>query len=1163
MLEFVHLHVHTEYSLLDGASRIDKLLDRCRELGMDKLAITDHGVLYGVVDFYKKAKARGIKPILGCEMYVAAGSHLEKQNKEYNHLILLAQNETGYQNLVKLVSLAFLEGFYYKPRIDEELLRTHSEGLICMSACLAGAIPQALLQGQDQKARRIAERYQAMFPGRYYIELMDHHLPEEREVMPKLIALARELQIPMTATNDIHYILKEDAEAQEILMCIQTGKTLDDPEHMRLETEEFYLKSPEEMARLFEAVPDALENTVKIADQCQVDFDFDTMHLPAFDVPEGYTAAGFFRKLCQEGIEKRFQPVPSEVQERLESEMSMIEQMGYVDYFLIVHDFIKYAKDHGIPVGPGRGSAAGSITAYALSITDVNPLKYGLIFERFLNPERISMPDIDIDFDYERRGEVIDYVVEKYGQDRVAQIITFGTMAARAVIRDVGRALGMAYSQVDPIAKMIPFVLGMTIDKALEMNGELKRLAEEDEAVGRLIRLAKVLEGLPRHASTHAAGVVISKVPLMEYVPLQKTEDSVVTQFPMTTLEELGLLKMDFLGLRTLTVIQEAIDLVEKNKGVKVEFEKMDMEDPGVYEMLSSGDTDGVFQMEGTGMRSFLRDLKPNCFEDIIAGISLYRPGPMEQIPRYIAGRRHPDQVKYAHPLLEPILSVTFGCMVYQEQVMQIVRDLAGYSMGRSDLVRRAMSKKKKDVMERERDIFINGLVEDGERVLPGCVGNGVDAKTANDIFDEMTAFAQYAFNKSHAAAYGVVAYRTAYLKVHYPLEFMAALLNSVMGNTEKIALYIDTCRHKGIKVLPPDVNTSYRKFSVDGESIRFGLLAIKNVGSTAVEILVEERQKNGPFKDFLDFCQRGDSEFLNKRMVESMIKAGAFDSLGAIRPQLMYVYEKVMDSVAQERKHNVKGQISLFSMEESAASSMMPKLELPDLPSYAPTVQLALEKETMGVYISGHPLEAYVKELEKMEWTVARLKERLEENALLTGDLYDGKRIELAGMVAGRTLKYTKNNQVMAFVQLEDMTGSLECLIFPKVYEKSQGLLTEGMAIRVRGKLSVREEEDPKILADEVLPLGAVAEPEPERERPVPAQGKLYIKVPTIDDPVVKKIRIALRLNPGELPVILMDASDRRTYAMKSLPIKPGPELLDSLKKLVGEDSVRLKVGH
>lgn len=1162
-MEFVHLHVHTEYSLLDGASRIDKLLDRCKELGMDKLAITDHGVLYGVVDFYKKAKARGIKPILGCEMYVAVGSHLEKQNKEYHHLILLAQNQTGYQNLVKLVSLAFLEGFYYKPRIDEELLKAYSEGLICMSACLAGAIPQALLQGQEDKARRVAERYKAMFPGRYYIELMDHHLPEEREVLPKLVALARELQIPMTATNDIHYILKEDAEAQEILMCIQTGKTLDDPEHMRLETEEFYLKSPEEMGRLFEAVPEALENTVRIADQCQVDFDFDTMHLPAFDVPEGYTAAEYFRKLCQEGIEKRFQPVPDEVQERLQSEMSMIEQMGYVDYFLIVHDFIKYAKDHGIPVGPGRGSAAGSITAYALSITDVNPLKYGLIFERFLNPERISMPDIDIDFDYERRSEVIDYVVEKYGQDRVAQIITFGTMAARAVIRDVGRALGMAYSQVDPIAKMIPFVLGMTIDKALEMNGELKRLAEQDEAVGRLIRLAKVLEGLPRHASTHAAGVVISKVPLMEYVPLQKTEDSVVTQFPMTTLEELGLLKMDFLGLRTLTVIQEAIDLVKKNKGIKIEFEKMDMEDPGVYEMLSSGDTDGVFQMEGTGMRSFLRDLKPNCFEDIIAGISLYRPGPMEQIPRYIAGRRHPEQVKYAHPLLEPILSVTFGCMVYQEQVMQIVRDLAGYSMGRSDLVRRAMSKKKKDVMERERDIFINGLVEDGERVLPGCVGNGVDAKTANDIFDEMTAFAQYAFNKSHAAAYGVVAYRTAYLKVHYPLEFMAALLNSVMGNTEKVALYIDTCRRKGIKVLPPDVNTSYRKFSVDGESIRFGLLAIKNVGSTAVEILVEEREKNGPFKDFLDFCQRGDSEFLNKRMVESMIKAGAFDSLGASRPQLMYIYEKIMDSVTQERKHNVKGQMSLFNMEESAASSMMPKLELPDLPSYAPAVQLALEKETMGVYISGHPLEAYAKDLEKMEWTVAGLKERLEENALLTGDLYDGKRIELAGMVAGRTLKYTKNNQVMAFVQLEDMTGSLECLIFPKVYEKSQNFLTEGMAIRVRGKLSVREEEDPKILADEVLQLGSMAELEPEREKTVPAQGKLYIKVPTIDDPVVKKIRIALRLSPGELPVILMDASDRKTYTMKSLPITPGSKLLDSLKNLVGEDSVRLKVGH
>ncbi|HZJ82570.1 MAG TPA: DNA polymerase III subunit alpha, partial [Clostridia bacterium] len=906
LVNFVHLHTHTEYSLLDGAGTIDSLLDRCKEHGMDSLAITDHGVMYGVVDFYKKAKAKGIKPIIGCEVYIAPRSMEDKEsNKDsnYAHLVLLAENQKGYLNLIKLVSMGFTRGFYYKPRIDYETLAQHHEGLICLSACLAGDIPRMLLSNKFNDAQDLALRLENIFgKENFFLELQDHGIDEQIEANKMIVKLSQETGIPLVVTNDVHYVDAEDAEAHDVLLCIQTGKVIDDEDRMRFSTQEFYLKSPQEMYNLFPDLPEAIDNTCKIAKRCEVDFDFDTIHMPEYKVPEGYNPSQYLRYLCDQGLVQKYPIISDKIRERLDYEISTIEQMGYVDYFLIVWDFIKFARDHSIMVGPGRGSAAGSIVAYTLNITQVDPLKYNLLFERFLNPERISMPDIDIDFCFERRQEVIDYVVEKYGDDRVAQIITFGTMAARAAIRDVGRALNLPYADVDRAAKMIPFEIGMTVDRALEVNSDLNNLYNEDSSIKKLIDTSRSLEGLPRHASTHAAGVVISKDPLTSHVPLQKNDDIITTQFSMGALEQLGLLKMDFLGLRTLTVIRDAVELIKLNKNIDIDINNLPLDEPGVYKMLSQADTDGVFQLESTGMRQFLKELKPNSFEDIIAGISLYRPGPMDQIPRYIDNKNHPQSIEYTDASLTNILEVTYGCMVYQEQVMQIVRDLAGYSLGRSDLVRRAMSKKDTEVMEKERHHFIYGLEDDqGSIIVPGALRNGVNAGQASKIFDEMMEFAKYAFNKSHAAAYALIAYQTAWLKYYYPVEFMAASMTSIMGNSGKVAGYIQYCRKRGIEVLPPDVNESFAKFTVIGDRIRFGLAAVKNVGIPAIEYIIDARENKGAFKSLLDFCQKVDGNGLNKRLLESLIKCGAFDSLGAYRSQLMAVYEKIIEGVVQD----------------------------------------------------------------------------------------------------------------------------------------------------------------------------------------------------------------------------------------------------------------------
>ncbi|NLC43515.1 MAG: DNA polymerase III subunit alpha, partial [Clostridiales bacterium] len=917
MNDFVHLHNHTEYSLLDGAGRISDLLDRCVELGMPGIAITDHGVMYGVVDFYKEAKSRGLKPIIGCEVYVSPRSMQDKEarlDSNNTHLVLLAENQKGYQNLMVLSSLGYTEGFYYKPRIDKETLSTYSEGLIGLSACLGGEIPQLLEQKRYKEALKAAKDWNAIFgQGNFYLELQDHGLPEQKEINKALVKISQETGIPLVATNDVHYVNREDAEAHEILLCIQTGKTIEDEERLRFNTAEFYLKSGEEMEILFHSYPEALDNTIKICDRCNVEFDFNTLHLPEYDVPKGISAEDYLKDLCQEGLKQHYPEISTEIQDRLDFELHTITQMGYVDYFLIVWDFIKYARDNDIMVGPGRGSAAGSLVAYTLNITQVDPLKYGLLFERFLNPERISMPDIDIDFCFERRQEVIDYVIQKYGDDRVAQIITFGTMAARAALRDVGRALNRPYGEVDRIAKMVPMEIGMTIEKALAKNPELRMLYEEDSSAHTLIDMSKSLEGLPRHASTHAAGVVISKLPLTQYVPLQRNDDSITTQFPMGILEQLGLLKMDFLGLRTLTVIRDALAMIKETEGIEIDIYSIPIDDSKVYNMLTQGDTDGVFQLESAGMTQFMKELKPSSFEDIIAGISLYRPGPMEQIPRYLANKNHPEAIEYTDEKLAPYLEVTYGCMVYQEQVMQIVQGLAGYSLGRADLVRRAMSKKKTDIMEQERQYFIYGTQDEkGDIVVPGAHRNGVSVKKANEIFDEMMEFAKYAFNKSHAAAYALVAYQTAWIKYYYPVQFMAALITSVMGNSSKVAGYIQYCKKHNIKVLPPDVNQSQAKFTVADNTIRFGLAAVKNIGAPAINAIIKARNEKGPFVSFLDFCQKTDDVGINKRLVESLIRCGAFDSLGAYRSQLIAIHEMTLDSVMQERKRNIAGQVSL-----------------------------------------------------------------------------------------------------------------------------------------------------------------------------------------------------------------------------------------------------------
>ncbi len=1079
-MAFAHLHLHTQYSLLDGACSIKPLMKRLKELGQTHCAITDHGVMYGAVDFYSACKAEGIHPVIGVEAYICP-DRFDKTHvsREYSHLILLCENNTGYQNLIKLVSAGFTEGFYYRPRLDYELLKQHTEGLICMSACLSGDLPKLLLQGRREDAKNYALMMQDMFgKGNYFIEIMDHGIPEEKQVLPDLIALSKETGIPLVATNDCHYLHKKDAAAQEVLMCVQTGKTLEDEARMRMETEELYVKSEQEMLELFPGVPDAIARSAEIAERCRMDFDFETRHLPTYPIQTGEKPLEMLTRLCLEGLKQRYpeqaNDPESEPRKRLDYELDVIATMGFVDYFLIVWDFIDYAKKHGIMVGPGRGSAAGSIVAYSLGITMLDPLKYNLLFERFLNPERITMPDIDIDFCYERRQEVIDYVTEKYGSDHVAQIITFGTMKAKAVVRDVGRVLGMRYAAVDAVAKAIPFSLDMTLDKAMKISPQLHEMVSMDPEVARLMEMSQTLEGMPRHASTHAAGVLITAKPVTEYVPLQCNDDVITTQYPMGTLEHLGLLKMDFLGLRTLTVIRDALDLM-KDVGVDMRPEDIPMDDPAVYEMISSGDTDGVFQLESGGMRLFLQGMKPETFEDIIAAISLYRPGPMDSIPKYIAGKKDASSVRYLTPKLKPVLDVTYGCMVYQEQVMQIVRDLAGYSLGRSDLMRRAMSKKKHDVMEQEREYFIHGMTDkDGNVLVDGCIRRGVDEKTAEQIFDDMSTFASYAFNKSHAAAYGMVAVQTGWLKRHYPVQFMAAIMNSVMDNAGKVAMYIQYCRKHDIPVLPPDINQSGWRFTVGKDDkgkagIRFGMGAVKNVGRSAVAEIMKNRE-SAPYRDLFDFADRVPCEAVNKRTAESLIKAGAFDYSGYNRAQLLSVYERVLDDAAKKHKNNLCGQMCLFDMMTPEDCSV--QAEVPDMPEHSRNAILNMEKEMTGVYISGHPLDQVADLLDTGFTTVADVFSMTENEH--NGMDYDGNAVTMAGILALAKSRITKKGAMMGIITLEDLTGQLEGLVFPKIYDQFVDQLQTDQLVILGGKLSFREEEEPKLLVDTVQALTA-----------------------------------------------------------------------------------------
>ena len=1164
---FAHLHLHTEYSLLDGACRIKPLVARLKELGMTSCAITDHGVMYGVVDFYRAAKEAGIHPVIGCEAYVCPDmDNKTSLTRDYSHLILLCENETGYRNLSRLVSESFIRGYYYKPRVDYRLLKQYSEGLIALSACLSGDLPKLLLDGREDEAREMARRYIDIF-GRdnFFIELQDHGLPEQRQVLPRLVKLARAMDIPMVCTNDCHYLNREDAEAQEVLMCIQTGKTLSDENRMRMNTDQMYVKSEAEMRAVFPNFSDAIERTEEIAQRCHVDFDFSTTHLPAFPLPAGKTDKGYLRELCEAGLLRKYGPDRPDARDRMEYELGVIESMGYVDYFLIVWDFIHFAKTHGVGVGPGRGSGAGSIVAYALDITEIDPLKYALVFERFLNPERVSMPDIDCDFDYERRGQVIDYVRQRYGADHVAQIITFGTMAARAVIRDVGRVMDMSYQQVDSIAKQVPFELNITLDKALKMNPELNRLYEGDPQVHRLIDMARKLEGMPRNPSTHAAGVLITARPVVDYCPLQTNDDVITTQFPMGTVEALGLLKMDFLGLRTLNVIMDTIEMARDRLGDTFTPSDIPLDEPEVYKMISSGDTEGIFQLESAGMTSFLTNMKPGSFEDIIAAISLYRPGPMESIPRYIAGKQNPDSVQYLTPQLKPILDVTYGCMVYQEQVMQIVRDLAGYSMGRSDLVRRAMSKKKHDVMNREKEIFIHGQEENGKVVIPGCVRNGVSEAAATRLFDEMTAFASYAFNKSHAAAYAVVAVRTAWLKLKFPVEFMAAMMNSMNGNVGKIAFYIQYCRKVGIDILPPDVNRSLEKFTVDDnggkKGIRFGLAGVKSLGHNAIEVLVEEREAGGEYRDLYDFIDRTAGAALNKKGVESLIRAGATDSLPGNRAQKLHVFERAMDGASRQQKSMVAGQLSLFGMEDAGIS--VPPPPMPNIPDFDSFTRLQMEKEVTGVYISGHPLDDYAEQLGKLTVNAQTLAELQE--APDGGMSWDQKTVRMGGLIAEKKLKATKSGGMMAFVQLEDMVGVTEVLVFPRVYERESANLNEDAAVVMTGKLSVREDETPKLLLDRVAPLKDLdrlpgAAPRRDRTAPAPRPAsprKLYLKLTAETREAALAI---LAQTPGNITVMLYMADEKKTYqAPRSYWVDEGYDF-GALANLIGPDAIVLK---
>ncbi len=1155
MADFVHLHVHSEYSLLDGMSRIKDLPVRAKELGMKAIALTDHGVMYGAVDFYKECKKNDIKPIIGCEVYVAPRSRFEKEagrDSGYNHLILLAKNKEGYQNLSKLVSLSFVEGFYYKPRIDLEILEKYSEGLICLSACLAGSLSQALIQDDMQKAEEIALWHKRVFKDDYYIEIQHNGLRQQIMINQKLIQLARKLDIPLVATNDAHYLKKEDSYFHEVLLCIQTGKRMSDEDRMRFETQEFYIKSPEEMADYFSEFPDAIENTVKIAEKCNYDFEFGVTKLPNYDVPEEYaTHLDYFKDLCYKGIKKRYGENPAEeVMSRLEYEISVIDKMGYVDYFLIVWDYINYAKSVGIPVGPGRGSGAGSIAAYAIGITDIDPLKYGLLFERFLNPERVSMPDFDVDFCYERRGEVIEYVERKYGKDHVSQIITFGTMAARMVIRDVGRVLDYPYSETDKLAKMIPMEVHITIPKALEQNREFKELYESNPSVKQLIDIAIKLEGLPRQASTHACGIVITKDPVDTYVPLYVNDGNISTQYTMNLLEELGLLKMDFLGLRTLTVISDTEKLVKQNRGIDVEYDK-EMNDPKVYKLWANGESVGIFQFESQGMTNFMKELKPDCLEDIIAGVSLYRPGPMDQIPRYIKGKQNPGHNVYTHPALEPILNVTYGCMVYQEQVMQIVRELAGYSLGRADLVRRAMGKKKLDVMAKEREYFINGQVdENGNVLVPGCVRNGIDKESANKIFDEMAEFAKYAFNKSHAAAYSVVSYRTAYLKTYYPAEFMAATLNSFLGNLDKVPVYIYECKRLNIEILKPDINKSFTKFTVQDNKIRFGLGSIKNVGVSAIETVIAERIKNGEFKSFTDFCERIQSGTVNKKCIECLIKAGCFDSMSQTRATLLASFEKIMDTINNQGRNSLANQVTMFDIVEPEETVKYQYTVLKELDERE---LLSQEKEMLGIYVSGHPLEKLREAISNQtNITSIQIKDLNEENL---GNFKDGQTVKYAGTITGIKKKYTKRNTIMAFVTVEDLYGSAELVVFDSVYSRCDSILIDENVVLVEGRLSIKEDEEARIIVQNIKEFSENDSANNSNGR----KTKMIIDITELTSNQKEKLKGAIKFFSG-------DKVNMRLSIIEKTQEKPcgaiflTEETLEQFKEIVGEKNILLK---
>ncbi len=1148
-MRFSHLHVHTEYSLLDGSNKIKEYVARVKELGMDSAAITDHGVMFGCIDFYKAAREAGINPIMGCEVYVAPESRFDREAQagegRYYHLVLLAENNVGYANLMKIVSAGFVEGYYYKPRVDMELLETYHEGIIALSACLAGEVARNLARGLYEEGKKAALRYQEIF-GRdnFFLELQDHGIPEQQLVNQQLLRMSQETGIGLVCTNDVHYTYADDAAAHDILLCIQTGKKVQDEDRMRYEGGQYFVKSPEEMAALFPYAPQALENTQKIADRCHVEIEFGVTKLPKYDVPEGYTSWEYLNKLCWEGLSKRYQPVTEELKNRMEYELDTIKTMGYVDYFLIVWDFIKFARDHDIMVGPGRGSAAGSLVSYSLGITQLDPIRYQLLFERFLNPERVSMPDIDIDFCFERRQEVIDYVVRKYGKDRVVQIVTFGTLAARGVIRDVGRVLDMPYAQVDVIAKMIPTELNITIDKALKMNPELRKQYEEDPQIKYLIDMSRRLEGLPRHTSMHAAGVVISQKDVVEYVPLSRASDgSITTQFTMTTLEELGLLKMDFLGLRTLTVIQNAVRLAEKSSGKSLDMEKIDYNDPAVLNMIGSGKCEGVFQLESTGMKNFMKELKPQSLEDIIAGISLYRPGPMDFIPQYIRGKNHPETITYDCPQLEPILEPTYGCIVYQEQVMQIVRDLAGYTLGRSDLVRRAMAKKKAAVMEKERQNFVYGNPEEG---VPGCVSNGISQEVANKIYDEMIDFAKYAFNKSHAAAYAVVSYQTAWLKYYYPVEFMAALMTSCIENPSKVSEYILNCRQMGIRILPPDINRSEGNFSVEPEGIRYGMSAIKGIGKPVMEAIVEERQRGGPYRSLKDFASRLSGKEVNKRTIENFIKAGAFDSLGGTRKQFMMIYIQVLDTVNEEKKSSMTGQMSLFDiMGEEEKKSF--EIRLPDVGEYTKETKLAFEKEVLGVYISGHPLEEYEQSWKRNITAVTSDFYPEEDTGLPRVE--DGSRQVIGGMITEKTIKYTRNNKVMAFLTLEDLVGTVEVVVFPRDYEKNSHMIETDSKVFIQGRVSAEDDRPSKLICEKISSFDQIP-----RELWIQFAGKEEY------ENAVHHLYELLRQSDGNDQVVVYL---RRERMMKRLPaarsVLIGKELLDSLTNQYGEDNVKV----